>query len=97
MPLFEAAVRDLSKVQTERQVLAELAHPHIARLLDGGSTDDGRPYLVMEYIDGQPLHRYCDHHQLPTAARVRIGDQSAEIRLFEAVYEVGDAGDVRVD
>jgi hypothetical protein len=61
----------LRRFRTERQVLAELAHPHIARLLDGGTTDDGRPYLVMEFIDGEPLDRYCDH-QLGTAERVRL-------------------------
>jgi WD40 repeat protein/serine/threonine protein kinase len=62
----------LRRFDTERQVLAELAHPHIARLLDGGTLDDGRPYLVMEYIDGEPLDRYCDSRQLPTAARVQL-------------------------
>jgi serine/threonine-protein kinase len=62
----------LSRFRTERQVLAELPHPHIARLLDGGTLDDGRPYLVMEYIDGEPLDRYCDRHQLGTRQRVLL-------------------------
>ena len=62
----------LGRFRTERQVLAELAHPHIARLLDGGSTDDGRPYFVMEFIDGQPLDTYCERHRLGTAERVRL-------------------------
>jgi uncharacterized protein (TIGR03067 family) len=60
------------RFQTERQVLAELEHAHIARLFDGGVTDDGRPYFVMEYIDGQPLDRYCDRHQLNTEKRLRL-------------------------
>ncbi|MEE8524840.1 MAG: protein kinase, partial [Thermoanaerobaculia bacterium] len=52
------------RFRTERQILAGLDHPNIARLLDGGSTDDGLPYLVMEYVDGQPIDRYCDAHEL---------------------------------
>jgi tetratricopeptide (TPR) repeat protein len=62
----------LRRFRTERQVLAELAHPHVARLLDGGSTPDGRPYFVMEYIDGQPLDRFCEARRLSTAERVRL-------------------------
>jgi tetratricopeptide (TPR) repeat protein len=62
----------LHRFQTERQVLAELPHAHIARLLDGGTTDDGRPYFVMEYIDGQPLDRYCEGRGLGTRERVEL-------------------------
>jgi serine/threonine protein kinase len=62
----------LRRFQTERQVLAELEHPHIARLLDGGCTDDGRPWFVMEDIDGEPLHRYCEGRQLGTRERVEL-------------------------
>jgi WD40 repeat protein len=60
------------RFRTERQVLAGLNHPHIARLLDGGTTAEGQPYFVMEYIDGLPIDRYCDDHQLPTRERVRL-------------------------
>ena len=56
----------------ERQILAALAHPNIARLLDGGVTDDGRPYLVMEYVDGVPITTYCDNHRLDIPARLRL-------------------------
>ena len=56
----------------ERQILARLAHPNIARLLDGGVTDDGRPYFVMEFIEGVPITRYCRDHGLGTAARVEL-------------------------
>src|SRR5688572_6478963 len=56
----------------ERQILAALVHPHIARLLDGGVTDDGRPYLVMEYVDGVPITSYCDAHALDLRARLRL-------------------------
>jgi hypothetical protein len=62
----------LHRFRTERQVLADLRHPHIARLLDGGATADGRPYFVMEYIDGEPLDRYCDRRQVATPGRLRL-------------------------
>lgn len=62
----------LERFRNERQVLAALSHPHIARLLDGGVTADGAPYLVMEYIPGLSLHRYCDAHRLDTAGRLRL-------------------------
>ncbi len=44
----------------ERQILASLDHPNIARLYDGGTTSDGTPYIVMEYVDGEPIDLYCD-------------------------------------
>jgi non-specific serine/threonine protein kinase/serine/threonine-protein kinase len=56
----------------ERQILAGLAHPNIARLLDGGYTDRGAPYLVMEYVDGIPITAYCDRHHLPLDQRLRL-------------------------
>ena len=64
---------DLSaRFRAERQILASLDHPGIARLLDGGTTDDGRPYLVMEYIEGAPLDQYCDQHRLGLDARIDL-------------------------
>jgi eukaryotic-like serine/threonine-protein kinase len=62
----------LRRFRKERQILAALDHPHIARLMDGGTTDDGLPYFVMEYIEGQPLYRYCDAHQLTIAERLKL-------------------------
>jgi serine/threonine protein kinase/tetratricopeptide (TPR) repeat protein len=56
----------------ERQILASLDHPNIARLYDGGTTEDGSPYFVMEYIEGLPLDEYCDRQQLSTAARLEL-------------------------
>jgi tetratricopeptide (TPR) repeat protein len=56
----------------ERQILASLAHPHIARLLDGGYTASGAPYLVMEYVDGVPITAYCERHNLGMEARLRL-------------------------
>ena len=60
----------LRRFRTERQILAALDHPHIARLLDGGTTEDGLPYFVMEFIEGQPLYNYCDTHQLTIGERL---------------------------
>jgi non-specific serine/threonine protein kinase/serine/threonine-protein kinase len=62
----------VERFRTERQVLAGLNHPHIARLLDGGRTEDGIPYLVMEYIDGEPIDRWCDARHVDVAGRVRL-------------------------
>ena len=56
----------------ERQILARLEHPHIARLLDGGIADDGRPYFAMEYIDGEPVLRYCAQCDLGIDARIKL-------------------------
>jgi serine/threonine protein kinase/tetratricopeptide (TPR) repeat protein len=65
----EDAVRHFRR---ERQILASLDHPNIAKLLDGGATDEGLPYIVMDHIEGQPIDRYCDAHQLPTADRLKL-------------------------
>jgi serine/threonine-protein kinase len=62
----------LSRFKMERQILAQLDHPNIARLLDGGSTPDGSAYLVMEYIDGVAIDVYCDRHRLDVASRLRL-------------------------
>jgi hypothetical protein len=62
----------LRRFRTERQVLAGLNHPHIARLLDGGTTEDGQPYLVMEFIEGRPIDRYCDEHRLSVRQRLQL-------------------------
>lgn len=57
---------------TERQLLANLNHVNISRLLDGGTTDDGVPYVVMEYVEGQPIDVYCEQHGLTVAERIRL-------------------------
>ncbi|MEZ4589375.1 MAG: serine/threonine-protein kinase [Gemmatimonadales bacterium] len=57
---------------TERQILAQLVHNNIALLLDGSVTDDGRPYLVMEYVAGRPLLDYCDGRALPVRRRLEL-------------------------
>ena len=56
----------------ERQILAALDHPNIARLLDGGTTDEGVPYLVLEYVEGEPIDRYCDGRQLGVEDRLHL-------------------------
>src|ERR1039457_3964439 len=56
----------------ERQILAGLSHPNITKLLDGGVTDDGTPYLVMEYVAGEPLDRYCDGHKIGLRERLEL-------------------------
>jgi len=61
-----------ARLRTERQILAGFAHPNIARLLDGGTTQEGIPYLVMELIDGRPISQYCDEHALDTTERLRL-------------------------
>ncbi|QQS32744.1 MAG: protein kinase [Acidobacteriota bacterium] len=62
----------LRRFRNERQILAALDHPFITRLIDGGTTDDGRPYFVMEYIEGQPLHEYADAEKLSIDDRLRL-------------------------
>jgi eukaryotic-like serine/threonine-protein kinase len=56
----------------ERQILATLSHPHIARLLDGGVDGRGRSYIVLEYLEGRPLDRYCDDHRLTVERRIDL-------------------------
>jgi len=62
----------LRRFRAERQILATLEHPHIARLLDGGATEDGLPYLVMEFVEGEPIDAYCDRRRLRIEARLRL-------------------------
>lgn len=62
----------LKRFRAERQILAALDHPNIAKLLDGGSTDDGVPYFVMDYVEGTPIHQYCDFRKLSIQDRIRL-------------------------
>src|SRR6188768_2197045 len=63
------------RFRAERQILANLNHPNIARLLDGGAGEDGVPYLAMEYIDGIRLDHYCDEHRLDVRKRLHLFQQ----------------------
>jgi eukaryotic-like serine/threonine-protein kinase len=71
----------VARLREERRLLATLDHPHIARLLDGGATPEGMPYVVMEYVDGVPIDRFCDARQASLPERVRLVR-----RVCEAVH-----------
>lgn len=62
----------LARFRAERQLLASFSHPNIARLLDGGSTHDGRPYLVMEFVEGDRIDVHCDRLRLSIRDRIRL-------------------------
>ena len=62
----------LKRFRVERQILAALTHPGIARLLDGGATDEGVSYFVMEYVDGDSITKYCDDNRLSLEARLEL-------------------------
>ena len=64
--------QDTRRFREERQILASLNHPCIARLIDGGMLEDGEPYLVMEYIDGVPLNGWCELHQPNLRQRIEL-------------------------
>jgi eukaryotic-like serine/threonine-protein kinase len=65
----------LSRFKNERQILANLDHPNIARLFDGGTTEEGVPYFVMELIEGEPIDEYCNHRKVPVPERLRLFSQ----------------------
>ena len=60
------------RFKNERQILAGLEHPNIGRLIDGGTTDDGLPYFVMELVEGEPIDRYCESRRLSTVQRLEL-------------------------
>ena len=62
----------LERFRNERQILASLDHANIAHLMDGGTTEDGIPYLVMELVEGVPIDSYCDQHQLNITQRLQL-------------------------
>lgn len=66
-----AAVR-AERVKSEFQFLADLSHPDIARILDAGELVDGRPYVIMEFVEGMPVDHYCDHHKLSINQRLKL-------------------------
>jgi eukaryotic-like serine/threonine-protein kinase len=65
----------IARFEAERQALALMDHPHIARVYDAGATDAGRPFFVMELVDGVPITTYCDEHQLPLRERLTLFGQ----------------------
>jgi eukaryotic-like serine/threonine-protein kinase len=62
----------VQRFRSERQILTRLEHPNIARILDGGTTGDGRPYFVMEYVEGRPIDEFCDGEGLSIPARLEL-------------------------
>ncbi len=78
LPLATDLFRE--RFRQERQILAELQHPFIARLLDGGVTAEGDLFLVMEYVEGVPIHRFCENQRLPLPQRIALF-----MRVCEAV------------
>jgi eukaryotic-like serine/threonine-protein kinase len=76
----------VKRFRHERQILAALDHPHIARLLGGGTTDTGLPYFVMEYVEGEPLYRFCDGRRMTTHARLRLFREICD--AVEAAHQI---------
>ncbi len=75
LKVFHAGLHREELIQrfiAERQILAQLEHPNIARLLFGGVTPDDRPYFALEYVEGQPLTAYCDAHHIGVEARLQM-------------------------
>src|SRR5262249_32835315 len=62
----------IARFEAERQALALMDHPNIAKVLDGGTTDTGRPYFVMELVKGVPITKYCDEHRLTPKQRLEL-------------------------
>jgi tetratricopeptide (TPR) repeat protein len=80
LPLATDLFRE--RFRQERQILAELQHPYIARLLDGGVTAEGDLYLVMEYVDGVPIHRFCEKQRLSVPQRITLFLRACEAVQF---------------
>ena len=73
--LLSAALLDaegVARFRREGTILARLKHPHIAQLIDAGVSTAGQPYLVLEYVEGEPIDRWCDHRAVDVVARVRL-------------------------
>jgi len=69
---FAAGPDAIRRFKAERQMLANLSHPNVATLIDGGVTDDGQPYLVMEFVDGKSITDWCTDRKLPLRDRVKL-------------------------
>ena len=62
----------IARLRGELRILTRVAHPNLARVLDGGVTDDGVPYFVMEFVEGEPIDEWCERQRLPLAGRLRL-------------------------
>ncbi len=72
----------ISRFESERQILARLQHPNIARLIDGGISDTGLPYFTMEYVEGKPITEYCDDKNLSIENRLKLFKKVCEAVLY---------------
>jgi len=82
----------VARFESERQALARMNHPNIAKVYDAGSTSEGRPFFVMEYIKGVPITEYCDMHNLNTRARLKLF-----LSVCEAVHHAHQKGIIHRD
>jgi serine/threonine protein kinase/tetratricopeptide (TPR) repeat protein len=82
----------LARFEAERQALALMSHPNIARVLDAGATKAGRPYFAMEFVPGVPLTRYCDEQRLPTRQRLELF-----VQICQAVQHAHQKGIIHRD
>ncbi len=82
----------VARFEAERQALAVMDHPAIAKVLDAGATDHGRPYFVMEYVKGEPITAYCDREQLSVADRLALF-----VRVCEGVQHAHQKGIIHRD
>lgn len=82
----------IARFEAERRTLALMDHPHIATVLDGGTTDQGRPYFVMELVDGIPITEFCDENRLNTTERLRLF-----VKVCQAIQHAHQRGIIHRD
>lgn len=82
----------IARFEAERQAMALMEHPSIARVLDAGATEAGRPYFVMELVRGQPITRYCDERAIPTAERLALF-----VQVCRAIHHAHEKGVIHRD